>query len=252
MPNYNKPPIIEALFDIHVELPESITAETLKELSSKIADEYPEQKPRQKFSGHFEFAVNKPAKTEASSLGVDAYLNYSKDKKYVVQFRLDGFAFNRLAPYQGWRDLFDKAMLYWKLYAENLKPTLIRRIIVRNINEILIPKTIFDLSKYLVNPPKSPDIPAAKTQIANFFDQVQFTLIGNEQIKATITQTTSKRNLKPGITPLVLDIEMTMEIGRMIDDDNLELILNQFHGLKNELFESCITDETRELFKGNE
>lgn len=245
MPNYKNPPIIETVFDIHVELPTTISPDSLKELSSKIISDYPIQKPRHKFKAEYNFGVAKPAKSEAVDLGIDGYLNYSKDEKYIVQFRLDGYAFNRLAPYQGWNDIFPRAMQEWKLYSATLNPITIRRIVVRNINEILIPKTNFELEDYFTNSPRSPD----NTQILNFFNRIECSPKGGgQQTKAVIIQTISNR-IKPGITPIILDIELVLEIGKMIDNGSIELLFDQFHDLKNELFESCITDNTRKLFE---
>ena len=77
-----------------------------------------------------------------------------------MQFRINGFTFNRLKPYTSWGDILPQVKDLWSLYIDIASPESITRIAVRYINNIEIPKPdniVF--SDYLKVPPKIPDNP---------------------------------------------------------------------------------------------
>ncbi len=65
----------------------------------------------------------------------------SEDEVKLVQFRLDGFTFNRSKPYTSWEQVFPEAFGLWKEYVSLAAPEFVNRIAVRYINRLDLPST---------------------------------------------------------------------------------------------------------------
>jgi uncharacterized protein (TIGR04255 family) len=242
---YHNPPITEALFDIQVELPAGIGIVQLEELCGKISDQYPKKRPRRRFEGHFQVKDGQAATTETVDLGVDGFLNWSSDEKQVVQFRLDGFTYSRLKPYNGWENNFPETMKRWATFRSMVKPTLIRRITVRFINSIEIPQKAFDLDEYFVDAPQAPKVDS--TTIEQFLNRIVFN-VPAKGAKGVITQTIGQ-TANPTITPIIFDLDVSMAINALIDDTQISKIFENLRNLKNEIFEKSLHEKTKRLFQ---
>jgi uncharacterized protein (TIGR04255 family) len=53
---------------------------------------------------------------------------------------------------------------------------------------------------------------------------------------------------KPGFVSIVLDIDVFREYQSPANEDETWSTLDRIRDIKNEIFEACITDKTRELF----
>ena len=185
---YSKPPITEALFDIQVELPKEITIETIDGLSSPLLDLFPKKRPRRKSSMKIEVKGDSPPSADFSDFGIDGFLFWSEDEKQVTQFRLDGFSFSRLKPYppRGWEETYPQMVELWNFYKDSLKPLLVKRVAVRYINLIEIPKPLGEMdwgSYFNWAPPVFGELPHQIEQFA-YRTTIQFPA---ESIKAVIT-----------------------------------------------------------------
>jgi len=88
--------------------------------------------------------------------GIQGVQFISPDGKKVVQFRLDGFSFHKLKPYQSWELLKEEAMQIWKYYLECAKPLNVKRAALRYVNQIDIPLPFKNLEEYILTvPPNS-------------------------------------------------------------------------------------------------
>jgi uncharacterized protein (TIGR04255 family) len=83
-------------------------------------------------------------------LGFQGYFWKTSDEKTIVQFRVDGFTFNRLRPYTSWTELFPQALDLWHLYSRVSRPEVITRLAVRYINRIPLPAGVTDFSDLFV------------------------------------------------------------------------------------------------------
>jgi len=242
--SYPHAPITEALFDIQVELPKEVTISDLEQLSSDILSRYPTKSTRKRFEGKIELKGDQGATTESIDLGIDAFLNWSSYKKQVVQFRLDGFAFSRLKPYDGWDKHFPEVIKNWNLYAEKLSPVWIKRIAVRFINTIEIPSEKLALDSYFVNFPKTP---LEKSTLNNYFYRIELSL-DDFNAKAVITQTLAQSN-NPLITPVIFDLEVYREISSRPETKMLSDAFKTLRDIKNDIFQKSLTQKTKDLFK---
>src|SRR5438093_10625249 len=108
---YSKPPITEALIDLQVEMPPSVSLATLQPLRDALMSEFPEVQERV----HGQLELNLSPTTDASlkqSRSVDGYLLVNPDRTRALQVRLPAFTFSRLRPYDSWEEFRDSARKY--------------------------------------------------------------------------------------------------------------------------------------------
>lgn len=237
---YRNAPIQEAVFDIRIDRIGVPTVEHLKKYKDHLPQEYHNEKKRVNFHGVFQVAENKElaAKTKGDLAG---YIYSNPQNNRQIQARLDGFTFNILRPYDNWEIHFDEFIKFWTLYKDLFQPNAIQRIATRFINRIEIPIPFKDFDDYIVN---MPPIPKGLPQIFNnFFMQIQVPCSDNLR-NAIITETMEPATDK--ILPFILDIDVFQD--RAITFDNLTENFNQIRKIKNEVFENCITEQTRSLF----
>src|SRR5436190_21056320 len=100
------------------------------------------------------FAAHEVQLTPTASSAEAGLLFYSEDEKAVVQFRLDGFTFNKLQPYSSWEEIFPETWRLWALYQSAIGNVQITRLAVRYINRLALPSG--DFGRYLTALPQLP------------------------------------------------------------------------------------------------
>ncbi len=242
---FPKAPITEALIEIKAQLLESVALPDLENLHAQIKTEYPDKKPRKRFEGEFQFGVEKEPITTAH-VEEDGYLFTAADGKQVAQFRLDGFAINRLRPYTCWEDLSQEGRRLWEIYKNALKPLRVTQIAVRYINSIEIPSKNFDYDEYFTAVPR---IPQTLPQVLrHFFTQVVIPF-ADQGATAVVVQAPSGKP-DPLNTAILLDIGVfSGETSVAPEDQKIWELLGHFRKIKNDIFFSHITEKTKELFR---
>ncbi|OCQ92495.1 TIGR04255 family protein [Nostoc sp. MBR 210] len=238
--HYTRAPITEALIDIQVQLPQEVKLDVLAQVYSSIQSEYPNFEEMLIFQGQMIAGASVGATASQSQIG---YRAFSKEQKQILQVRLDGFTFSRLAPYDCWQTFRDEAKRLWSIYQSLTNPAAITRLAVRYINRLDIPLPVSDLNNYLRTFPEvSSDLPQG---LSGYFMQLQ---IPQEKLA---TMLVLNQALVPPPTPnfisILLDLDLFLE--RDIPQNEIELweIVEQMHEQKNKAFEACITEHTREL-----
>src|SRR5688572_5176260 len=150
-------PIKEAILDIRAKLPVSVDADRLLSLHPRFAGQYPSKQVRRKWEGEIRVGDNAQPEARSTVSEIDGYLFRSSDDTRIVQYRLDGFTFNRLRPYDNWESFRDEAKRLWNIYIEALMPEQITRIALRYINQMLIPTPIVNFDDYLTAGPVVPE-----------------------------------------------------------------------------------------------
>ncbi|HKT13377.1 MAG TPA: TIGR04255 family protein [Terriglobia bacterium] len=241
---FPKAPITEALIDIRVELPEDATLPKLEELHDLIRAAYPGKKPRRRFEAQIEFKEEQQP-LRSSTFQQDGYYFTSADGKRIVQYRLDGFSFNRLRPYSRWEDLRDEARKAWRIYAMHANPLAVNRLAVRYINSIEIPFKSFDFDDYFTAIPKIPE--GLPQVLQHFFTRTMIPFF-EQGVTAVIIQTPSGKQ-DPLSTAIILDIDVFMEKNLEPEDKLIWEIFEELRYIKNEIFFKSIKDRTKELFR---
>jgi uncharacterized protein (TIGR04255 family) len=219
---YSRSPITEAIIDFQVELPESVG---LTELERCQDPAYP----------------GKQAPTAALGPGIRFA---SGDEKQFFQVHLDGFTLYRLAPYQGWEPFRDEARRLWAIYRQTVHPWKVTRLALRYVNRLDLPLAA-ELKDYLrTSPQVSPGLPQG---VAGFYLQLT---IPQPDLKSTLLlREALGPPTAPGGVSVVLDIDLFRSDDVPADEDGIWAFLESLRGRKNEVFEACITDRTREVIQ---
>lgn len=240
--HYQRSPLTEAILDIQVELAGDFVTSELAKCHTGVAKEYPNSQDVTTSEGIFKFGESPESSASTKKIG---YRFSSAAGSQLFQARIDGFTFNRLAPYNGW-DLFrTEAKRLWLVYKSVAKPLSIKRVAVRYINCFDFPHPYIDLKEYFKTSPEiASDLPQG---MAQFFMQVVLPL-PDVKSHVIITQT----NAVPKIVNTIsvhfdLDLCRTEELPQ--DEDGLWSLLEEYRSKKKMIFEACITDELRKLIR---
>ena len=169
----------------------------------------------------------------------------SEDNLQTFQATLEGFAFNRLAPYESWEVFSRDARRLWEIYKEVCRPTHVTRAAIRYINQINIPiNQLIELKDYLKTVPEvSPNL--SQNALQTFIMQLQIPqrdldsmLIINEAIAPPT---------HPDFVTIVFDLDLFRQEVWNSNSEEIWLFLDKLRDRKNEVFEASITDKTREL-----
>lgn len=243
MGKYPNAPITEALFDIRVDPVLGVEVAEIARLHSLISVDYPEARPRRLWQTRLEFKDDRQVRASAEDGGIDGYLFWNGDKTQVAQFRLDGFTFSRLKPYDAWETHFPEAMRLWTIYRDRLGPLNIKRVATRFINSIEIAEPSVELGDYFVNPPQPPD--DLPQELGGFLSRL---FIRFEKGIVASTTFTSQQPAKPGTSQFIFDIEVFTDVGSPSGDAGLADRFDSLKEIKNRIFESYLTDKAKGLF----
>lgn len=243
--HYKKAPIIEALIDLRVEFSSDVTLSTLRKVQSDTESDYPLSEEITLAQTEFQVGSSVTAIASQSTVG---YRFYSSDRKQILQARLDGFSFSQLEPYHTWNSLQNEAKRLWKIYADATQVSAIQRVAVRYINRLDLPfdsSGLLDFKEYLRTVPEvSPDL------FQGLKDYVMQLQIPQEDLEAVLNLTEAMLPSTDNHTiSVLLDIDLFSFVKLpAASSSTVWEILEKFRTRKNEVFEACITDKTRELF----
>ena len=153
---------------------------------------------------------------------------------------------SQLAPYPGWDTFFERFVRDWKLLKRVLDFQTIQRLGVRYINRIDIPcnTPTIEHEEYLNIYPKVTDkfgsLAEYAVQAKVFMQDLECMLtINSAVVPAPILNHAS----------FVVDQDIAREINVPQKDDDIFALIEKIRVRKNEVFESCVTDRARALFK---
>ncbi len=244
---YLKAPITEAALDIRVRVPKDLTVGVLEALRD---DRYPllHQRPVK-----VEFKLTPPPQVgnepisstgEVSSTPL-GFAYRSADSKMVFQSRTDGYTHNHLAPYSDWKTFSGEARRLWQKYAAVARPEVIELLGLNYVNQILIPDNVpFEkyLHIYITIPTTLPQM------VSTYSLSFQITWPGQEGILAFVGQSLGPQ-VREGFATMILSIQAFKTLMKRADEVDEEQIWRDFEtlrGIKNSVFEACISDTVRE------
>jgi uncharacterized protein (TIGR04255 family) len=238
---YEHAPITEALIDIRVDLPASITLGDIEGLHVQVANRYPSRVKRVYIQSTLTIGIEPGLTTAQKHVG---FAFHAADDRQICQFRLDGFSFSRLQPYGNWNELRDEARKLWEIYRIALSPEKVTRVAVRYINQIDIPFALIDYKDYFRTTPEvSPALPQS---LGGFFMQLQFPQPDFRGF-LVLTQTAISPP-RPDMNSVILDLDAFRVDPESTSDDQIWTLLEELRKAKNIFFEGSITDKTRDLF----
>jgi hypothetical protein len=109
--HYDKAPIKEAIIDIQIENSPALTLANFEKVEISPPQGYAE---RQKvMMGQLRGQLEGGILTATAKQDQIGHAFVGSEGKHVVQFRVNGFTFSRLAPYQTWEQLRNEAKSLW-------------------------------------------------------------------------------------------------------------------------------------------
>lgn len=236
-----KPPITEAIFDIKV-VP--LASEQLNKLdiSSSIEEEFPKKQVAIEYKGSLQ-VKNDEEPQQSIAKKENGFLFRNNEGTKVVQFRLDGFTFNRVNSYDSWKSFQSEALQFWETYKNIVGNYKIDRIALRYVNKIIVPEETPKLEDYFNLRPCTPDMPL---DLSSFFMQTSF-VNEEEEISSQIITTVDQKTMKEHTTSFILDIDV-FQMGALLDHQ-LESRFDKLRNMKNDIFFAAVTDKCKNLFE---
>lgn len=179
-----------------------------------------------------------------SSQGIIGYRLSKTDGARILQVRRDGLAYSHMAPYTEWATFRVEARPLWERYRSAVPDAKLARCALRYINRIDIPETKIEERDYFMLYPKIPEQLPQQNVMAMAMN-LQMPQLDIECM-AAINQALVEP-AKPGHISIVLDIDIFRLGIHTWKDSEVWTFLDKLRDRKNEIFEACITDRTREL-----
>jgi uncharacterized protein (TIGR04255 family) len=246
--SYSKAPITEAVIDF---LMASMVPQSDQDrIVARLRNDYPHVSDLQ------EMAVD--LDVTGGSLRIDQKLRghklMSDDRLDTATVQPNRLTISRLAPYTGWEALEARARADWNTWRRFAGHKNILRIGVRFINRIDIPakttKSLLstaasaDLSRYVRLLAQDPV--NAGTPIDSYLIQI-IRPSKLDNWKHSITSTLVTPPALVNYISILLDIDVFRQNDIPHHPDRLFETLNEARLIKNDIFERCITDDTRTL-----
>ena len=243
---YKLPPITEAVIGINFE--NLIGKDNLSYLQEKLSQYYPNHQPVENLRLKVELAVGEDNKKTANTdVAEEIGHRYSTaDMTELLVIFPKSIVVSQLAPYPGWDPFFERFVRDWKLLkrAPGFQP--IQRLGVRYINRIDIPceTPIIEHEEYLNIYPKITDkfgsLMAYAVEAKVFMQDLECMLtINSAAVPAPILNYAS----------FVIDQDISRETNIPQKDDDIFALIQKIRVRKNEVFESCVTDRARAIFR---
>lgn len=240
---YSRPPITEAVIDIRVENPPDEKAR--EKLSRKFEKYYPNLRVEEGRNFKIEFGTGEVQVEPAGK----TFRRSSYDEDQVLLLTPEVFAVSHVGLYPGWNAFYDRFLRDWQIWRKDVGYRKISRIGLRTINRIDVPIVDgkVEHEKFVT---LSINLPEA------YPDNVGFQLTANIPLPAVkgiaTVQSAIIDSPVPGFAGVALDIDLSKQIDLPQKDEELFDCLAQMRLLKNDLFESFITEEARGIFTSDQ
>lgn len=236
---YSKPPILEALCEVHFDRPAAGDAEHEKMRSLWVRD-YPDQRIIDE--QNLEFQVRPEGVSVQQQPRGRRLIARSADGLNLVQLTANFLVVNRLAPYPGWKEFFAATILSRGRDVCAMADLRIRRVGLRYINRITIPQQPFVWEDWFqMRLPIPSDLPS---EHQGFHLEFQRRIGPNERMDTKII---AVNPAPPGTTSVILDLDVIWE-GEPLGSDRLAEMLDRVHHPHRLAFESYLTEKVRKLF----
>ncbi len=237
---YRAPPITEAVIEFQFRQP--VSMDVVNKISGRLAGNYV-------FQDHdkaVNFLLDPNTETSKTNSLWQGVRHSSVDRADISVIRTVAFAASRLAPYTTWEDFSARVERDWDIVRKSDVCDDLIRVGTRFINRIDIldsPEAPKGINDYLTI---FPVMPASKFgSINSYFLQVS----RQYGSKGLIVILNSALGASPllGHSALVLDIDVSFAGQVPRRKEELWHLLGEMRDCKNDVFEECITDLTREL-----
>jgi uncharacterized protein (TIGR04255 family) len=242
---YPHPPITEAIIQISFAV--AVSAVDLNKVNGIFGRFYPQHQNARNVNVAVEMAPSSDVEPRAQvQHQEDGHRRGSDDQTEVVVLWPTSFVFSQLAPYPGWDAFFERFDRDWALWKKAVGYRRIIRVGVRYINRIDIPIAggVIEYENYLNIYPHIPDELGPNQA---YGVQVRLPIPGLG-CSMTINSSSIPSPLLDRAS-FIFDQDIAKDTGVPQNDEGLYKLLDDIHLKKNEVFEACITEQARELFR---
>lgn len=245
--NLPNPPIVESVLDIECDLPPGQQLAALEGPAREtFRDRYPKFRPQVTQEFQFEATPEAPLNMSLRH-GIQAYQFLHDDEKQLVQVRVQGFSFNRLAPYTSLDDYLPEIERCWFQYVALAAPVQVRLIRLRYINRILLPSADKkpNLDEYFRRFPHLPD--DERLVLTGFLHQYAAVEVkSGHHVHVVLTAQAPEG----GKLPVIFDNSVAVqETGNPGDWPWILARIHALRALKNHIFQRSLTDTCLNLFR---
>jgi len=247
--NLAEAPIIEAVFDIKVELPPDLDlAKLVAEARKAFAEDYP------KASKFFHHSLQvSPGEDAAGEIEREKTVRGVRLRHHaenqLIHIHQEGFSFNRLAPYTSFDDYLPEVRRCWYRFVELARPVVVRRITLRNINRVRLPREedgTVPLKSYVLAAPRKPEIHGVG--MTGFMSQLRLTEPKND-LEAMVTLASEPNHSDHTSASMILDIEAFSTQSFDADDKNIWTAFHLLRNLKNRIFHASLSEECLQPYR---
>lgn len=243
---YVHAPITEAVIGIN--FADHLTEADLLSVQRKLSENYPVHQPVENLHLSFQIGPGKDNKKTANTEVASeiAHRLGTADMSELVVLMPGSIGVSQMAPYPGWDHFYGRFIRDWKAVRRVLGFKLISRIGVRYINRIDIPAEgpVVDHERYLNLYPRVTDkygpLNAYAIQAEVFMEDLSCKLILNSAVVPSPILNTAS---------FLIDQDISQENNVPQKDEDIFALITQIRLRKNDVFESCVTDDARALFK---
>jgi hypothetical protein len=166
-----------------------------------------------------------------------------------VRVMNDRVVWSQFAPYGSWDKLLEPVGKVLELIAKLFNLSDLSRVGVRYVNDLAIPfndQGSVDLEDYVLVLPRAPE--GVPSQATGFLSRLVF---DHPEYSAKSNLTVASDKISDNEVHIILDIDVfrLYQSGYSGTFTELKSVLETLRNLKNNLFEHCITNRTRELFQ---
>ncbi len=243
MPQYKRPPIVEAVIDVRFKTP--LTHKQIEKFQKKLNKDYPISKDIHKDFG-IVFKISKAGpEPQDFKKGVVGKRLETNDAEWVIILYPEQLTFARRAPYTNWKDFFTAFQDVWKALKTVAALRVLTRLAVRYVNRIDIPLakgiSAINIADYL-----NVGVTTPNEMSVDGYEAILGVKI-NENTQAVV-RTAAQEPTLPKTAALLLDVDLFIHSSLPDNDTEIYKSLKWLREQKNELFEKFITDKSKILF----
>lgn len=242
-PSYKKPPVLEAVIATHFSVP--LEQKWIEAFSRKHKARFPKSEELIEMSASYNATTHQTA-SNTKKIG---YKLTAIDHSSVITIKPDQLAISHLAPYTDWDRLYGEARDHWNVLAKIIKCKTLSSVSTRYVNRIDIPVDIngsVDIHEYFNAGLSLPS--SVQTMALQDFQFTCSLLHASGQYRYLLQFSSTPSPLIDHVS-FIIDIDVATIGSVIVNEDTVWDLIGSLRKHKNDLFESCITAETRELFR---
>jgi uncharacterized protein (TIGR04255 family) len=237
---YSKPPLIEAVLELRFE--NSLSDRELIRLKDRLQKAYPAVDELKTFQAKLE------PHGAVKDMGLHGFKMTAKTGADVVMLQQNALVTSRLAPYRGWEALAAVARENHAAFEKVVGYKRIVRIGARFVNRIDVPNSLLankDLSDLLnIRITLPPNLPSHRGPFSLAMNFVH----SSSKLKV-LAQVATGDAMLIDHTSIFLDLDYAIDEEIPPSVEQLWQLMGTMRGPKDDIFESFITPEIREIFK---